>query len=161
MTPLWVRTSAVRMHRSHRGAHQGLINSPTHSLHSHTLLFSLPLISQNFSKKFLKPSTEGVHGRSKLIFPSTIYRLCKEAGVSFREFRDTEFIPAEKPITARVMVRTMGRNINYEQHEEEEDEPQPIQQDENEAEHVYEDDNQEEQKDMHFEAPNADFQNTF
>ncbi|MED6127620.1 hypothetical protein PIB30_089775 [Stylosanthes scabra] len=106
-------------------------------------------------------TAEGVQGRSKLIFPSTIYRLCKEAGVSFREFRDTEFIPVEKPITARVMVRIRGRNINYQQHEEEEDQPKPMQQDENEAEHVYEDDNQEEKQDMHFEAPNVDFQNTF
>ncbi|MED6164009.1 hypothetical protein PIB30_085500 [Stylosanthes scabra] len=80
-------------------------------------------------------TAEGVHGRSQLIFPSTIYR---------------------------VMVRTRGRNINYQQHEEEEeDQPEPMQQDENEAEHVYEDDNQEEQQDMHVEAPNADFQNTF
>ncbi|MED6162579.1 hypothetical protein PIB30_071848 [Stylosanthes scabra] len=104
---------------------------------------------------------EGVQGRLKLIFPSTIYRLCKEAGVSFREFRDTEFIPMEKPITARVMVRTRGRNVNYQQHEEEEDQPEPMQQDENEAEHVYEDDNQKEQQDMHFETANAEFQNTF
>ncbi|MED6161222.1 hypothetical protein PIB30_058684 [Stylosanthes scabra] len=96
-------------------------------------------------------TVEGVHGRSKLIFPSTVYRLCKEAGVSFREFRGTEFIPVDKPITARVMVRTRGKNINYQQHEEEEDQPEPMQQDEN----------QEEQQDMHFKAPNADFQNTF
>ncbi|MED6212811.1 hypothetical protein PIB30_087096 [Stylosanthes scabra] len=73
-------------------------------------------------------TAEGVQGRSKLIFPSTIYR---------------------------------GKNINYQQHEEEEDQPEPMQQDENEVEHVYEDDNQEEQQDMHFEAPNVDFQNTF
>ncbi|MED6225420.1 hypothetical protein PIB30_093581 [Stylosanthes scabra] len=104
---------------------------------------------------------EGVQGRSKLIFPSIIYRLCKEVGVSFREFRDTEFIPVKKPITARVMVRARGRNINYQQYEEEEDQPEPMQQDENGVEHVYEDDNQEEQQDMHFETPNADFQNTF
>ncbi|MED6200195.1 hypothetical protein PIB30_082763 [Stylosanthes scabra] len=80
-------------------------------------------------------TAEGVQGRLKLIFPSTIYRLCKEVGVSFREFRDTKFIPVEKPITARVMVRTRGRNINYQQHEEEEDQPEPMQHDENEAEH--------------------------
>ncbi|MED6221413.1 hypothetical protein PIB30_054366 [Stylosanthes scabra] len=106
-------------------------------------------------------TAEGVQGRGKLIFPSIIFRLCKEAGVPFREFKDTEFIPVEKPSIARVMVRTRGKNINYQQHEEEEDQPEPMQQDENEAEHVYEDDNQEEQQDMHFEAPNVDFQNTF
>ncbi|MED6139073.1 hypothetical protein PIB30_080433 [Stylosanthes scabra] len=70
---------------------------------------------------------EGVQGRGKLIFPSTIYRLCKEAGVSFREFRGTEYIPIEKPITARVMVKTRGRNAKYtqEQHMEEEYHMQP------------------------------------
>ncbi|MED6212700.1 hypothetical protein PIB30_086103 [Stylosanthes scabra] len=65
---------------------------------------------------------EGVQGRGKLIFPSTIYRLCKEARVSFREFRGTEYIPVDKPIIARVMHG------------------QPY---------------------MHFETPNANFQNTF
>ncbi|MED6213146.1 hypothetical protein PIB30_090405 [Stylosanthes scabra] len=102
-------------------------------------------------------TAEGVQGRGKLIFPSTIFRLCKEAGVPFREFRDTEFIPVDKPITARVMVRTRGRNINYQQHEEEEYQPEPMQQDENKAEHVNEDEQQHEQPHMHFEAPNADF----
>ncbi|MED6188776.1 hypothetical protein PIB30_089109 [Stylosanthes scabra] len=70
---------------------------------------------------------EGVQGRGKLIFPSTIYRLCKEAGVPFWEFRDTKYIPIEKPITARVIIRTRGRNANYiqEQHMEEEDHMQP------------------------------------
>ncbi|MED6200207.1 hypothetical protein PIB30_082840 [Stylosanthes scabra] len=103
--------------------------------------------------------TKGVQGRGKLIFPSTIYRLCKEAGVSFRECRGTEYIPIDKPITARVMVRTRGRNSNYQQHEEEEeekeDQPEPMQQDENEDEQEHE------QPNMHFEAPNTEFLNTF
>ncbi|MED6201781.1 hypothetical protein PIB30_098460 [Stylosanthes scabra] len=33
---------------------------------------------------------EGVQGRSKLCFPSTIYRLCKEAGVPMGEFKDED-----------------------------------------------------------------------
>ncbi|MED6152115.1 hypothetical protein PIB30_088876 [Stylosanthes scabra] len=100
-------------------------------------------------------AAEGVQGRGKLIFPSTIYRLCKEAGVSFREFRGTEYIPIDKPITARVMVRTRGRNINYQQHEEKENQPEPMQQDENEDEQEHE------QPHMHFETPNTEFLNTF
>ncbi|MED6224481.1 hypothetical protein PIB30_084516 [Stylosanthes scabra] len=95
---------------------------------------------------------EGVQGIGKLIYPSTIYRHCKESGVSFREFRGTECIPIDKPITARVMVRTRGRNINYQQHEEEEDQPEPMQKDENEDEQEHE------QPHMHFEAPHADFE---
>ncbi|MED6114292.1 hypothetical protein PIB30_078934 [Stylosanthes scabra] len=35
---------------------------------------------------------EGVQGRSKLCFPSTIYRLCKEAGLPMGEFRNTDQI---------------------------------------------------------------------
>ncbi|MED6188813.1 hypothetical protein PIB30_089479 [Stylosanthes scabra] len=77
---------------------------------------------------------EGVQGKGKLIFPSTIYIRCKEVGVSFGEFRGTEYIPIEKPITARVMVIPRGKNANYiqEQHTEEEDHMQP---DYNEAEY--------------------------
>ncbi|MED6225314.1 hypothetical protein PIB30_092564 [Stylosanthes scabra] len=55
---------------------------------------------------------EGVQGRSKLWFPSTIYRLCKEAGVSMGEFKDTEKIQVAKPITAKVMTTIRGRIIN-------------------------------------------------
>ncbi|MED6197372.1 hypothetical protein PIB30_055882 [Stylosanthes scabra] len=97
---------------------------------------------------------EGVQGRGKLIFPSTIYRLCKEVGVPFGEFRVTEYIPIEKPITARVMVRTRGRNANYiqEQHMEEEDHMQP---DYNEAE--YDNEQEHEQPEADFEAPNQHY----
>ncbi|MED6188974.1 hypothetical protein PIB30_091071 [Stylosanthes scabra] len=47
---------------------------------------------------------EGVQGRSKLCFPSTIYRLCKEAGVPMGEFKDGEKIQIARPITAKVMT---------------------------------------------------------
>ncbi|MED6212290.1 hypothetical protein PIB30_081869 [Stylosanthes scabra] len=76
---------------------------------------------------------EGVQVRGKLIFPSTIYRLCKEVGVFFREFKGTEYIPIDKPITARVMVRTRGRNVNYIQDQHMEEEQDHVQQNENEA----------------------------
>ncbi|MED6151995.1 hypothetical protein PIB30_087665, partial [Stylosanthes scabra] len=106
---------------------------------------------------------EGVQGRGKLIFPSTI-RPCKEAGVPFGEFKGTEYIPIEKPITARVMVRTRGRNANYiqERQMEEEDHMQPYynEDDDNEQEHEqpkvdFEVPNQ------HYAAPNNEFFNNF
>ncbi|MED6161224.1 hypothetical protein PIB30_058686 [Stylosanthes scabra] len=69
---------------------------------------------------------EAAQGRSKLSFPSTIFRLCKEAGVSMAEFRGTEFIPVARPITAKVMTTTRGRinnnNPPQDQHMEEEEE---------------------------------------
>ncbi|MED6214290.1 hypothetical protein PIB30_101610 [Stylosanthes scabra] len=44
--------------------------------------------------------------KGKLGFPSTIYKLCKEAGVPLREFRRTKKIQAEKPITAKRIEST-------------------------------------------------------
>ncbi|MED6116131.1 hypothetical protein PIB30_097241 [Stylosanthes scabra] len=49
---------------------------------------------------------QGIKEKGKLGFPSTIYKLCKEAGVPLREFRRTRKIQAEKPITARRMEST-------------------------------------------------------
>ncbi|MED6153831.1 hypothetical protein PIB30_105929 [Stylosanthes scabra] len=66
---------------------------------------------------------EGVQGRSKLCFPSTIYRLCKEAGVPMGEFKDGEKIQIAKPITAKVMTTIRGRIINQPQ-------SQPMEEDE-------------------------------
>ncbi|MED6112220.1 hypothetical protein PIB30_059688 [Stylosanthes scabra] len=49
---------------------------------------------------------QGIKDKGKLGFPSTIYKLCKEAGVPLREFRRKKKIQAEKPITARRMGST-------------------------------------------------------
>ncbi|MED6142660.1 hypothetical protein PIB30_115937, partial [Stylosanthes scabra] len=49
---------------------------------------------------------QGIKEKGKLGFPSTIYKLCKEARVPLREFRRTKKIHAEKPITARRMEST-------------------------------------------------------
>ncbi|MED6188137.1 hypothetical protein PIB30_083174 [Stylosanthes scabra] len=49
---------------------------------------------------------QGIKEKGKLGFPSTIYKLCKEAGGPLREFRRTRKIQAEKPITARRMEST-------------------------------------------------------
>ncbi|MED6190284.1 hypothetical protein PIB30_104369 [Stylosanthes scabra] len=49
---------------------------------------------------------QGIKEKGKLGFPSTIFKLCKEAGVPLREFRRTRKIQAEKPINARRMEST-------------------------------------------------------
>ncbi|MED6153061.1 hypothetical protein PIB30_097940 [Stylosanthes scabra] len=55
---------------------------------------------------------QGIKEKGKLGFPSTIYKLCKEAGVPLREFRRTKKFPVEKPITARRMESTrLARNL--------------------------------------------------
>ncbi|MED6224788.1 hypothetical protein PIB30_087517 [Stylosanthes scabra] len=92
---------------------------------------------------------EGVYGRSKLCFPSTIYRLCKEAGVPMREFKDTEKIQVAKPITARVMTTTRGRIIN-----QPEDQPMEEDEDNNDAANQFA--NQDQDQEMHFEVAGAE-----
>ncbi|MED6153276.1 hypothetical protein PIB30_100327 [Stylosanthes scabra] len=88
---------------------------------------------------------EGVQGRSKLCFPSTIYRLSKEAGVPMGEFRNTDQIQVARPITAKVMKTTRGRIINQPQN-------QPNEEDEDnyDAEYLYT--NHEQGQEMEYEA---------
>ncbi|MED6186177.1 hypothetical protein PIB30_064255 [Stylosanthes scabra] len=83
--------------------------------------------------------------KGKLGFPSTIYKLCKEAGVPLREFRRTKKIQAEEPITARRMESTrLPRPVQRRQQEDkEEDEPMP------QAGEVNEEENVEQQGDDH------------
>ncbi|MED6125525.1 hypothetical protein PIB30_069299 [Stylosanthes scabra] len=70
---------------------------------------------------------QGIKEKGKLGFPSTIYKLCKEAGVPLREFRRTKKIPIEKPITARRMESSrLPRNLQHQQQDnEDEDQPMP------------------------------------
>ncbi|MED6164050.1 hypothetical protein PIB30_085976 [Stylosanthes scabra] len=67
---------------------------------------------------------QGLHGKGNLSFPSTIYKLCKDAGVPLREFKRTSRIPEEKLITAKRMESTrLPRNVPQQQQDE--DEPMP------------------------------------
>ncbi|MED6225061.1 hypothetical protein PIB30_090197 [Stylosanthes scabra] len=89
---------------------------------------------------------QGMQGKSNLAFPSTIFKLCKDVGVSMRESRGGELIPQDKLITARLMETTrFGRHVQVQQHNEEGEEDQPMPQ--------YEGGNEEEQnlgKHQHF-----------
>ncbi|MED6116446.1 hypothetical protein PIB30_100433 [Stylosanthes scabra] len=77
---------------------------------------------------------QGIKEKGKLGFPSTIYKLCKEAGVPLREFRRTKKIQVEKPITTRRMESTrLPRPIQHRQQEDEdEDHPMPQAEERNE-----------------------------
>ncbi|MED6152787.1 hypothetical protein PIB30_095301 [Stylosanthes scabra] len=70
---------------------------------------------------------QGIKEKGKLGFPSTIFKICKEAGVPIREFRRTRKIQAEKPITAKGMesTRLPGPVQRRQQENEDEDEHQP------------------------------------
>ncbi|MED6225565.1 hypothetical protein PIB30_094817, partial [Stylosanthes scabra] len=55
---------------------------------------------------------QGLQSKGNLGFPSTIYKLCKDAGVPLREFRRTSKILEEKLITAKRMESTrIPRNL--------------------------------------------------
>ncbi|MED6162945.1 hypothetical protein PIB30_075271 [Stylosanthes scabra] len=55
---------------------------------------------------------QGLQSKGNLGFPSTIYKLCKDAGVPLREFRRTSKILEEKYITAKRMESTrIPRNL--------------------------------------------------
>ncbi|MED6165777.1 hypothetical protein PIB30_102822, partial [Stylosanthes scabra] len=77
---------------------------------------------------------QGIKEKGKLGFPSTIYKLCKEAGVRLRELRRTRKIQAEKPITTRRMESTrLPRPVQpIQQEDEDEDHPMPQAGEENE-----------------------------
>ncbi|MED6126308.1 hypothetical protein PIB30_077245 [Stylosanthes scabra] len=70
---------------------------------------------------------QGLQSKGNLGFPSTIYKLCKDAGVPLREFRRTSNIPEEKMITAKRMESTrIPRNLPQQQQEDDdEDDPMP------------------------------------
>ncbi|MED6224570.1 hypothetical protein PIB30_085371 [Stylosanthes scabra] len=80
---------------------------------------------------------QGMQGKGKLTFPSTIFKLCKDTEVPMREFKRSELIPQDKLITTRLMETTrVGRNVQMQQHnEEEEDKPMPQFEGGNEEDH--------------------------
>ncbi|MED6212213.1 hypothetical protein PIB30_081063 [Stylosanthes scabra] len=68
-----------------------------------------------------------LQSKGNLGFPSTIYKLFKDAGVPFREFRKTSKTPEEKYIIAKRMESTrIPRNLPQQQQgDNDEDEPMP------------------------------------
>ncbi|MED6148853.1 hypothetical protein PIB30_056982 [Stylosanthes scabra] len=70
---------------------------------------------------------QGLTNKENLAYPSTIYKLCKDAGVPLREFRRTPRIPELSYITVRRMEATRyPRNLPQPQHEDDDkDEPMP------------------------------------
>ncbi|MED6187389.1 hypothetical protein PIB30_076001 [Stylosanthes scabra] len=85
---------------------------------------------------------QGIKEKGKLGFPSTIHKLCKEAGVPLREFRRTKKIQVEKPITARRMESTrLPRQLQHQQQDnEDEDQQMPQAEEGNEEGQGYEHD---------------------
>ncbi|MED6115904.1 hypothetical protein PIB30_095115 [Stylosanthes scabra] len=70
---------------------------------------------------------QGLTSKGNLAHPSTIYKLCKDAGVPLREFTRTPRIPKLSYITAKRMetIRFPRNQPQQQQEDEEEDEPMP------------------------------------
>ncbi|MED6185941.1 hypothetical protein PIB30_061992 [Stylosanthes scabra] len=70
---------------------------------------------------------QGLASKGNLAHPSTIYKLCKDAGIPLREFIRTPRIPALSYITAKRMetIRFPGNQPQQQQEDEEEDKPMP------------------------------------
>ncbi|MED6113848.1 hypothetical protein PIB30_074684 [Stylosanthes scabra] len=104
---------------------------------------------------------QGMQGKGKLAFPSTIYKLCKDAQVPLHEFRRTELIPQDKPITARLMETTrLGKNVQVQQQQNEEEEDQPMPQFEGGNEEGH-DQGQHQHFEQQFQQPKAGFQQNY
>ncbi|MED6151460.1 hypothetical protein PIB30_082776, partial [Stylosanthes scabra] len=70
---------------------------------------------------------QGLASKGNLALPSTIYKLCKDAGVPLREFAITPRIPSLSYITAKRMetIRFPRHKQPQQQEDEEDDEPMP------------------------------------
>ncbi|MED6190088.1 hypothetical protein PIB30_102328, partial [Stylosanthes scabra] len=89
--------------------------------------------------------------KGKLGFPSLIYKLCKDAGVPFREYRGTPNVDEESMITAKVMETVRGGVVPIvRRHQEEEADHDEDQKQEEEAGH------DEDQDQVMYEAENVD-----
>ncbi|MED6176011.1 hypothetical protein PIB30_083830 [Stylosanthes scabra] len=69
---------------------------------------------------------QGLQSKGNLGFPSTIYKLYKDAGVSLREFRRTSKILEEKYITAKRMELTRRPRYSPQQQQGDDDEDEPM-----------------------------------
>ncbi|MED6141642.1 hypothetical protein PIB30_105431, partial [Stylosanthes scabra] len=104
---------------------------------------------------------QGMQGKGKLAFPSTIFKLCKDAQVPMREFKRTELIPQDKLIMARLVETTrLGRNVQVQQQNEEKKEDQPMPQFEggNEEHH---DQGQHQHFQLQYQQPEIGFQQSY
>ncbi|MED6164338.1 hypothetical protein PIB30_088908, partial [Stylosanthes scabra] len=93
----------------------------------HSILIGEDVRAEELIPDNIAGIAQGMQGKGKLAFPSTIFKLCKDAQMPMREFKKIELIPQDKLITARLMETTrLGRNIQVQQqNEEEEDQPMP------------------------------------
>ncbi|MED6166495.1 hypothetical protein PIB30_109915, partial [Stylosanthes scabra] len=93
----------------------------------HTIMQGEDVRAEKIIAEKMVPIAQGLGSKGNLVHPSTIYKLCKDAGVPLREFARTPRIPSLSYITAKRMerIRFPRHQQPQQQEDEEEDEPMP------------------------------------
>ncbi|MED6172089.1 hypothetical protein PIB30_046904 [Stylosanthes scabra] len=93
----------------------------------HTIMQGEDVRAEEIIAENMVTIAQGLGNKGNLAHPSTIYKLCKDAGVPLREFARTPRIPSLSYITAKRMetIRFPRHQQPQQQEDEEEDEPTP------------------------------------
>ncbi|MED6225973.1 hypothetical protein PIB30_098763 [Stylosanthes scabra] len=93
----------------------------------HTIMQGEDVRAEEIIADNMATIAQGFVSKGNLVHPSTIYKLCKDAGVPLREFTRTPRIPSLSYITAKRMetIRFPRHQQPQQQEDEEEDEPMP------------------------------------
>ncbi|MED6128588.1 hypothetical protein PIB30_099368 [Stylosanthes scabra] len=92
----------------------------------HTIMKGEDVRAEEIIAENMVTIVQGLGSKGNLAHPSTIYKLCKDAGVPLREFARTPWIPSMSYITAKRMETIrFPRHQQPQQQEDEEDEPMP------------------------------------
>ncbi|MED6127253.1 hypothetical protein PIB30_086331, partial [Stylosanthes scabra] len=93
----------------------------------HTIMQGEDVRAEEIIAENMVTIAQGLGNKGNLAHPSTIYKLCKDAGVPLREFARTPRIPSLSYIIAKRMetIRFSRHQQPQQQEDEEEDEPMP------------------------------------
>ncbi|MED6224797.1 hypothetical protein PIB30_087632 [Stylosanthes scabra] len=93
----------------------------------HTIMHGEDVRAEEIIAENMVTIAQGLGNKGNLAHPSTIYKLCKDAGVPLREFTRTPRIPSLSYIIAKRMetIRFPRNQQPQQQEDEEEDEPMP------------------------------------
>ncbi|MED6198776.1 hypothetical protein PIB30_069767 [Stylosanthes scabra] len=84
--------------------------TPTRAILIHSIMQGEDVRAEEITADNIAIIAQGLTNKGNLAHPSTIYKLCKDAGVPLREFRRTPRIPELSYITAKRMetIKTLG-----------------------------------------------------
>ncbi|MED6112044.1 hypothetical protein PIB30_058110 [Stylosanthes scabra] len=98
----------------------------TRAILIHSIMQGEDVRAEDIIAKNMATIAQGLTNKGNLAHPSTIYKLCKDAGVPLREFSRTPRIPELSYITAKRMeIIRFPRNQPQQHKEDDEEEPMP------------------------------------